>query len=80
MMDPLQWWRDNMHRFKRIAKVARRFLCMMATEAPAERVWNGVGDTLEPHRMSLDPERVKELSFLRENRDLLVTLNLIPKE
>ena len=75
--DPLNWWKENAHKFQRIAKVARVYLAMQATEAPAERVWNGVGDTLEPKRRSLNPLRVKELSFLRENYQLLKKLRLI---
>jgi len=69
--DPLLWWRQNRHIYPRVAVVARKFLSLQATGAPVERVWSGVGDTLQPQRRRLDPERVEELTFLRENRVLL---------
>jgi hypothetical protein len=65
--DPLQWWREHQHRFPVLARVARRFLCIPASSAPAERVWSTAGNTITEKRARLSDETVENLILCHEN-------------
>ena len=59
--DPLQWWRTHKHRFPVLARVARRFLCIPASSAPAERVWSTAGNTITEKRARLSDQSVENI-------------------
>lgn len=40
---PLQWWKNNQHRFPLIAQVAKKYLTVPATSTPAEHVFSTAG-------------------------------------
>jgi hypothetical protein len=65
--DPLQWWREHQQRFPVLARVARRFLCIPASSAPAERVWSTAGNTITEKRARLSDETVENLILCHEN-------------
>lgn len=64
--DPLLWWKLNSERFPHIAKLARRFLCIMGTSVPSERVFSIAGLTITKSRSQLDPESVDEIIFMNK--------------
>lgn len=68
--DPLAWWRDNQLRFPLLSKIARKYMCICATSAPAERVFSTAGSIITHLRSSLKPEKVNMLVFLARNKDL----------
>ena len=41
MMDPLKWWAENGN--KKLAAVARQFLCPPPTKMPSGRLFSGAG-------------------------------------
>ena len=40
---PMDWWKVQNHQFPRIAKLARKWLCVTATSTPSERVFSNCG-------------------------------------
>ena len=66
--NPLQWWKTNQARFPRLAKLARRYLCIPGTSVPSERVFSAAGLTVNRLRTRLTPEHVDMLIFLNKNQ------------
>lgn len=67
LADPLQWWKLNAPRFPRLAKLAKRYLPIPATEVASERIFSTAGNTITKLRASLDPETADQLIFLHKN-------------
>lgn len=65
--DPIHWWRDNTKRFKKLGRLAHRYLCVPATSVPAERVFSAAGLIVNRLRCRLSPEHVDMLVFLNKN-------------
>ena len=65
--DPLSWWKLENVRYPILAKLARKYLCLCATNVPAERVFSCGGIILCDKRTCLKPERVDSLVFLAQN-------------
>ena len=64
--DPLLWWKVNESRFPNVAKLARKFLCIMGTSVPSERVFSTAGLVVTSKRSQLHPESVDEIIFLNK--------------
>ena len=67
--DPLLWWKNNETKFPRIAKMAKKFLAIPASEVASERSFSTAGLTVSKLRCSLDPANVDQLTFLHHNAD-----------
>jgi len=65
---PLEWWSNNKEHFPFLAKVTRKYLCIPATSAPAERLLPAAGNISDRKQSSLLPEHVNMLSFLHANK------------
>ena len=65
--DPLDWWKSNEAKFPRLACLARKYLCIPATEVPSERAFLTAGQIVTKKRASLDPTMVDELVFINRN-------------
>jgi hypothetical protein len=63
---PLTWWRLNETKYKLLAVLAARILCIPATSAPSERVFSAAGLTIAKDRARLSPENASELVFLHD--------------
>ena len=63
----LEWWKKNHERYPKVAKIAKRLLCVPATSVPAERVFSTSGIIVNKLRSSLTPENVNMLVFLNKN-------------
>ena len=66
-----QWWHDNQHRFKKLAKLARRYLSAPPTSVPSERLFSSAGDIYDEKRNRLAPERAEMLLFIKTNYSLV---------
>uniref|UniRef100_H3AF17 HAT C-terminal dimerisation domain-containing protein n=1 Tax=Latimeria chalumnae TaxID=7897 RepID=H3AF17_LATCH len=64
--DPLEWWRVDENRYRKLACLAKAYLCIPATSVPAERVFSAVG-LVNRLRSRLSPEHVDMLIFLNKN-------------
>ncbi|XP_061890314.1 E3 SUMO-protein ligase ZBED1-like isoform X1 [Entelurus aequoreus] len=65
--DPTDWWGKNEARYPRLAKVAKRYMCIPATSVPSERVFSACGLTVTKLRSRLTPEHVDMLIYLNKN-------------
>lgn len=66
-LDPLSWWSANSACFPKLAKHARKYLCVSATSVASERVFSTAGNIVTARRNSLTPENVDMLTFLAKN-------------
>jgi hAT family C-terminal dimerisation region len=57
--DILQWWKQNAQAYPCLARIARDYLAIPATSAPAERVFSGGVDLVPDKRGSLDEETIR---------------------
>jgi hypothetical protein len=68
-IDLLPWWRENEKVFPNVAKVARRLLCVPASNAASERSFSVAGLTVSQRRAALDPETVDNILFIHSNAE-----------
>ena len=54
-------------RFPQIAKLAKAYLCIPATEVPSERAFSTAGLTVTKLRSTLDPANVDKIIFVNKN-------------
>ena len=64
-VDPLQWWKINQNRFVNLAKVARSIFCVPSSSATSERAFSDAGHTINKGRVSLAPQNLNKLLFIR---------------
>jgi hypothetical protein len=57
--NPLQWWKDNHQLYPRIARLAKKYLCVPATSVPSERTFSSASNVDTKHRSRLDPETLE---------------------
>lgn len=64
---PLAQWKNNEERYPRLARAAKRLLCIPATSTPAERIFSKAGFIVNKSRSCLLPKNVDMLVFLAHN-------------
>lgn len=69
--DPFAWYKVNQVKFPRLAKLAEKYILMMATSASSERLFSKAGRIYCPSRCKLIPENGEELIFLSANKNYL---------
>ena len=57
--DILQWWKQNAEAYPCLARIARDYLAIPATSAPAERVFSCGADLVPDKRGSMDKETIR---------------------
>lgn len=65
--DPLDYWRQHGSAFPNIAKLARVYLAIPATEVESERVFSASGYAMGTRRCSLLPSNLEKIVFLNFN-------------
>ncbi|MGH0161989.1 UNVERIFIED_CONTAM: hypothetical protein FKN15_041901 [Acipenser sinensis] len=65
--EPLQLWKNNMHRLPRLAKLAKRFFSIPATSTPSERLFSAAGAIVTRKCDGLSPSHVDMLVLLHSN-------------
>ena len=68
---PSSQWPELEKQFPRLALLARRFLCVLPTSAPSERVWSGFGHVIDKYSSTIDSTLAAKIMFLRHNKDML---------
>lgn len=64
-------WPSLAPTFPHLALLARRFLCILPTSAPSERVWSGFGHVITKDSSNIDSVFAIRNMFLRYNHDLI---------
>ena len=64
--DPLPWWKKNQVHFPILACLARKYLCIPATEAPSERIFSTASLLLSKFRNRIDPELAGRMIFIKK--------------
>ena len=57
--DVLLWWRQRSMSYSHLAKMARKYLEIVATSIPSESLFSVTGNIVNSKRSSLDPTNVK---------------------
>jgi hypothetical protein len=63
--DVLGWWRFHAGEYPCLARIARDYLAIPATSAPAERVFSGGADLVTKKRGSLSEDSIKTCMSLK---------------
>lgn len=69
-VDPLKWWKLHLLRFPPRSKIARKYLCILGTSAPSERVFSVAGLTITKLRSRLDSQNASCLICVRDNWEI----------
>ena len=64
---PLHWWSVHRHLYPNVSKLARKYLCVVATSVPSEQLFSTAGNVVSVKRAALLPENVEKLIFLHDN-------------
>lgn len=64
-IQPLTYWKNNVHKFPILSVLARRFLAIPATSASVERLFSIAGNILTKSRNRLYPKTAKQLILLK---------------
>ena len=56
--NPLSWWKKNQLKYPKLAKLARQFLCIIASSVPCERVFSKSGWCVNKRRTLLSDANV----------------------
>lgn len=76
--NPLKWWKLKADSYPRIAKVAKRVLCVPASSASSERNFSSGGLVASQQRAALSPANVDAIIFLQKNMEHLFNMQLPP--
>ena len=58
---PLEWWKYHEHSYPKLSHMAKRYLEVVATSVPSERLFSTAGNVITAKRSALDPENVEKL-------------------
>ena len=65
-LDPLKWWNENERNFPHLAKLAKKYLAILATSVPSERVFSKAGEIVSARRSRIKSKHVDMLIFLNK--------------
>jgi len=66
-VDILAWWKTQEPVLPLLGEIARKYLCVTASSASAERLFSASGNVVTKLRSSLAPENLELLVYLHEN-------------
>ena len=64
--DPFPWWRCRKTKYPLMSQLARKYLAVMGTSTPAERVFSQLGRVLEKRRLKMKDSLFSSLMFLSD--------------
>lgn len=70
----LDWWQSHGPRYPNLKKMAKKYLAIVATSVPSERLFSTAGNIINAKRSSLDPSNVEKLIFLHDNASKIENL------
>ena len=60
---PLEWWRNHKHSYPNLSRMAQKYLGVVATSVPSERLFSIAGNVVTSKRSAIEPENVEKLVF-----------------
>ena len=60
---PLEWWKSHHQSYPHLANMARKYLGVVATSVPSERLFSTADNIVNAKQSALDPENVESLFF-----------------
>jgi len=63
----MKWWKAHHQAYPHLAKMAQKYLGVVATSVQLERLFSAAGIVVNTKRSALDPENVEKLMFLHDN-------------
>nr|CAH7714552.1 unnamed protein product [Callosobruchus chinensis] len=69
--DPLKWWQARGLLYPQLADLVKKYLCVMATSVPSERIFSKSGQILSEKRSTIKPKRMEKILFLNANQRFL---------
>lgn len=69
--DPLVYWKNRELLYPRLSKLVKKYLGIVATSVPSERIFSKAGELISSRRSRLKAKNVASLLFLNCNKDLL---------
>jgi len=69
--DPLDWWKIHTSQLPTLAKLARLYLSIPASQASCERLFSISKNDIVENRTSINPDLAGALLFLRKRKDIL---------
>ena len=69
--DPLKWWKTRESVYPNLSKIAKKYLGIVATSVPSERVFSKAGQVVTERRNRLKANNVQKLIFLNANINLV---------
>ena len=64
--DPFPWWNSRKAKYPLMSQQARKYLSVMGTSTPAERVFSELGRVLEKRRLRMKDSLFSSLMFLSD--------------
>lgn len=65
--NPIQWWKENAQYFPHLSNLVKKYLYVLGTSVPCERLFSKAGLLLSDRRSRLSPKKIKILLFLNIN-------------
>lgn len=65
--DPMKYWQRREAAYPRLSILARKYLSLVATSVPSERVFSTAGQVISERRSRLTTEHVEQILFMHEN-------------
>jgi len=62
--DPLLWWKYNQKKYPVVSQLAKKYLSVIVTSVPCERLFSEAGQVVTKRRNRLSPDTVYRLLFL----------------
>lgn len=69
--DPLIWWKDRQKTYPWLSILARKYLSIVATSVPCERIFSKAGQVITERRNRLKSTNVEKILFLHCNKNIL---------
>jgi hypothetical protein len=74
--DPLPWWKQKQIQFPILACLARKYLCIPATDAPSAQISSTASLILGKFRERVDPDLAGRMVFIKKNFEWYEELRL----
>lgn len=69
--DPLKWWKARELVYPLLSKMAKKYLGIVATSVPSERICSTAGVVVSERRSRLKPDHVEKILFLNANYEYI---------